>query len=201
MQIPIGCSLHVSEMPISWVLHLWAIWKGPQLSKFKQPIKSFEEFQATVKASSGLFQRDALKMLYPFFTEGNSSASQSFKVTHSISVGDHHHHHLWHDIHAGASAAIRSVRVEFDAKPVSTEVQCYLDGLLSGRQRTELMVSIKGTHWPLHSHLVAKAPKCLSLIKITHLYTKDLQWISPLIGSQPTMATQTINSDLQFTMR
>ena len=128
------------------------------MSEFKQPIDSFKEFRAAVEASSGIFQRDALKALYPFFTEEDDSASRSFKVTRSISVGDYHQ--LWHAVHAGATAAIRSVRAEFAAKPTTNKVSYYLEALLSGQHKTQLLLSVKGTHWPMHPVRVAGSRKC-----------------------------------------
>ena len=125
--------------------------------------------------SPAIFKRDALKTLYPFFTEGKSNAYLSFIPTSEISAGDYHQ--LWCEIHAGASAAIKSVRAEFEAALATLKTEDYLYGLSSGEQRTQLMLCIKGTHLPLNYDAVRKRPKGLSLIKIAHLYTKDLQGV------------------------
>lgn len=124
---------------------------------------SFEGFQAAISVSPKIFQRTGLEELYYFLTEG-SDAETSFVVTNKISLGDRHQ--LWHTIHAGATAAIRSVRAEFRAKPQSIKAQNYLKQILDGKNSTQLLFSIKGTHHPLNAHSVPKPTKGPSLIKL-----------------------------------
>ena len=141
-------------------------------------------------------------MLYPFFTEATSDAKLSFKVTSTISAGDYHQ--LWHEIHTGASAAIDAVRTEFDAKPASNIAWKYLDQLAKGKQNTQLMLSVKGRHYPLNSATIRGYSKRQSLMKISHLYTKDLQGSSKeltLVGREPMMSSRKMSSTMLSSAR
>ena len=124
---------------------------------------SFKGLQAAIRVSPKIFQRTGLEELYNFLTEG-SNAEMSFVVLNKISLSDHHQ--LWHTIHAGATTAIRSVRVEFRAKPQSIKVQTYLNQILDGKNRMQLLFSIKGTHHLLTADSVLKPIKGPSLIKL-----------------------------------
>lgn len=142
---------------------------------------SFEQFQAAINVHASIFQRPALQKLYLLFTEG-TDAETSFVRTNRIS-----HPQLWHSIDAGASAAIRSVREEFENTKTSKTLRKYLTDLQAGNNMTQLLFSCKGTHYPLNIASLTKPGKGLSPIEITQLYTKVLQ-VSNLTGSHPTMS-------------
>jgi hypothetical protein len=131
-------------------------------------VDSFEEFQAMIALSSKIFQRPALMDLYAFFTSSNS-AKTSFMKPNLISSHDRRQTCL--AIQKGATAAIRSVRQEFEREVDIDSTREYLNILQAGENITQLLISIKGTHHPLNASVVPNSAKGASLIRIVCLYT------------------------------
>lgn len=160
---------------------------------------SFERFQSVIKLYSRIFERPALVEIYNFLTSGKSgnSAKTSFIKPNQISPDDRHQCCL--AIQRGATAAIRSVRRDFEGNPDKSSIPEYLQNLMAGTSSTQLLISVKGTHHPLNASLVTSPPKGGSLIKIIRLYTKTLQGSYSLTGSQPTSSMKKAISSKMLT--
>jgi hypothetical protein len=122
---------------------------------------SFEDVQQAIKMSSKVFDREALQDVYKFFTNGSDS-KRSFKFPCCI---PRHPEETWCTIDAGVSAALRVVEEEFEGRDSKDSVQEYLEALADGKNRTQMLISVRGTHHPFESSVI-ESGKGLSLIKI-----------------------------------
>ena len=75
----------------------------------------------------------------------------------------------------GVTAAICSVKQDFEVNVDKSSVQIYLNNLLARGSNTHLLISVKGTHHLLNAAEVQLFPKGGSLIKLICLYTETLQ--------------------------
>ena len=99
---------------------------------------------------------------------------------HQISPEDQHQTCL--ATQTGATAAICSVRQEFEGKVDVDSTQEYINSLEARPNNTHLLISVKGFHHPLNAGTLPKSTKGASLIKVACLYTETLQGDSGLIG-------------------
>jgi len=75
-------------------------------------------------------------------------------------------HQTWRTIHMGTCAAIRSVRQEFKLKPNVHSSRDYIESLENGKNNTQFLISVKGTHHPLKASSVPVKAFGPSLIKV-----------------------------------
>ena len=162
---------------------------------FRDPVDSFEQFQAVVELCSKIFKRPAMVEIYKFLTSGNH-AKTSFMTPNRISPHDRHQRCL--AIQMGGTAAIRSVRGEFEVDADHTNARRYIESLKAGNNNTHLLISVKGTHHPLNVKLMPPEAKGASLIKIIHLYTETLQGGYGLTGSRPTSSKKKAHSSVML---
>lgn len=126
------------------------------MSEFHNPVDSFQDFQAAVESSQNIFNRPALKNLYDFFTTGNDSEGSWIKPRQILSGN---RHETWRTIHMGASCAIHSVQQEFKRKAGSAKgAPEYIHSLHNGDCLTQMLISVKGFHYPLNQSVVATTP-------------------------------------------
>jgi hypothetical protein len=93
------------------------------LSKFKIRASCFEEI---IQLSSKIFKKPPLEPIYKFFTEDNG-ARESCVFPRPISSDEPEL--TWSNIYIGTTAAICSIRAEFEGKVHTTKVKQYLDDL------------------------------------------------------------------------
>lgn len=125
-----------------------------------------------LKLFSKIFERPALEALYTTLTKPNGGKTSFTKPT-QICLQDRHETCL--AIQMGATAAIHSVRKEFEAEVDVDTAREYIKSLQAGPNITQMLISVKGIHHPLGASSVPKSAKGGSPINIICLYTKTLQ--------------------------
>lgn len=143
---------------------------------------SLEEFHALIGLCSKIFERPALAPVYQFATGGSSATS--FMRPNQIIPHDRHQRCV--AIRSGGAAAIGSVRKEFADEAGHYTARQYVQYLQDGSNNTHLLISVKGTHYPLNADVLPQEAKGASLIKIIRLYTETLQGGSNSTGRRTT---------------